>query len=150
MLLYTIKTNNKEDDDSVTDFAKKMTFNYYSNDNHYNKILCEFSKTLKTSVINPNIICINLNRLYAIEFIAGTENVFLKELEFTYYNNNNVTKYIENLISDPRTVWKTTPLNYSKNETEISNQLLTLLRICKVDKDEYIKNPNVLSMKFNK
>jgi hypothetical protein len=147
MQLYKIQNYKKEDEKNVMDFAAKITLDHLNNCNDSNKILCRFSKTLTPYETNPKMIFINLNRIYSLEFISGTENVFLHELEFESNRNMNINQYLENLISDPDKVWKTTSLTY---ETELSNQLLTLLRICKVDKDEYVKNPNALSMKFKK
>lgn len=142
---------------SLIELAKKITtVKEYHPDN---KILCQLSQSLVPGgTTNPKFFYQLLpSTIYCLEFIAGTKTVLLKELQYVL-NASSIKKtkeegniYVYNLISDPHRVWKETPLTYDENEDkgeELPNQILTLLRICNIKKEDYIKNPNILGTKF--
>ena len=133
-------------DSKMIEFAKTMTLDYIHNYNDTNKILCYLAKNLR-SEFNPKIYFIHKNTIYSFEFLCGQEEVILGELSFVCQNSHSDT-YIFHLISDPHRVWKYTSLLYDGKDEHLSNQVLTLLRICKVDKEDYKKNSEILSNKF--
>jgi hypothetical protein len=136
----------------LSEFSQKITIEYTQNLNQFNKILCEMSKKLNVGILHPKIFFVNFNTIFSFEFIPGQEKVLLGELNYSITTNNkDIDKYIEYLVSDPHRVWSVKPLTYDNSDSnELSNQVLTLLRLCKVNKDDYLKNPNVLSQKFKK
>lgn len=136
---------------SLIELAKKITtVKEYHPDN---KILCQISNTLVPGgTTNPKFFyqVVLPSTIYCLEFIAGTKTVLLKELQYKKTNEEG-NIYVYNLISDPHRVWKETPLTYDEDEDkgeELPNQILTLLRICNIKKEDYIKNPNILGTKF--
>lgn len=129
-------------------FVKTLTKEMLNDDNDNNKVLCRFSATIKQES-NPKVYLEEEEELkiFCVEFVAGVEEVLLKEL--SYECGSNKESYVLSLINDKNRVWKTKVLHYLSDK-EIPNQILTLLRLCKVDKEEYKKNPNVLSQRFSK
>ena len=136
---------------TLENFAKEITLDSINNYNDSNKILCKIAKSIKAKK-NPIMYFIHCNTIYSLEFIVGKEEVLLKELNFICNNNDIKDEYILNLITDPHRIWNTTVLNYDKidKDKHLTNQVLSLLRICKINKDDYLQNPDVLSKKFTK
>ena len=133
---------------TLSEFAKKINIDFTNNYNEFNEILCKFSEKLPLQLNNPKMFFLNYNTIYYFEFLPGKEEVLLGQLNFTKTSDSD-EKYIANLISDPHRVWSITSLTYDHNiNRELSNQVLTLLRICNINKDDYLKNPNILSKKF--
>ena len=137
-------------DIQLIELCKKLTFIKEHHPN--NRILCQIANNLVSCDLNPKFFYYIPSIIYCLEFVVGTKTVLLRELR--YVLNSSSTReesniYIINLISDPHRVWKETPLTYDDNEgTDLPNQILTLLRICNIKKEDYIKNPNVLGTRF--
>jgi hypothetical protein len=134
---------------TLTEYAQTITLDLLSNYNDSNKILCQLSKRMKNSV-NPKMYFHHHLTLYSLEFIVGEEEVLLGRLHFTCSDTQNIDTYIENLLIDPHRVWSIMPLHYDKPQPTLNNQVLTLLRICKIDKEAYLANPDILSKRFTK
>ena len=138
---------------TLSEFAKKITIDYTKNSNQFNEILCQHSEKLDSNLLlHPKMFFIYSNSIFSFEFIPGTAQVLLGELNFSIIKGattKEMDKYIINLVSDPHRVWSYTTLTYDKSP-DVSNQVLTLLRLCKINVDDYLKNPNVLSQKFSK
>lgn len=135
---------------SLADYANTITLDLLSNYNDNNKILCQISKSIMPRSINPKLYFHNHLTIYSLEFIVGKEEVILGVLNFTCNDMRNIDDYISNLVTDPHRVWTYTTLRYDQPQQQITNQVLTLLRLCKVDKEDYLANPNILSKKFAK
>ena len=137
----------------LSDFSRKITIEYTQNLNQFNRILCELSKKLDVGTLHhPKMFFVYFNTIYLFEFIPGKEEVLMGELNYSITTNNNeIDKYVTHLVSDPHRVWYMKPLTYDRSDqSELPNQVLTLLRLCKINKDDYLKNPNVLGKKFSK
>jgi hypothetical protein len=131
-------------------FAETITKEMLNDDNESNKVLCRVSAGMKGLLVNPKVFLEEEpNKIYCLEFIAGVEEVLLKELKYECDDIKNKETYVLHLIHDKNRVWNTKVLRYMIDK-DIPNQVLTLLRLCKVDKEEYKKNPDVLSKRFSK
>lgn len=102
----------------------------------------------------PTIFFTNyIDKIYSFAF--SDESICIKSLSFSCFDINK-TNYINNLILDSNRNWillKTIsqPASLSSNNNNLlSNQMLTLLRICKINSNDYIQNPNILASKFKK
>lgn len=136
-------------DETLTQYANTMTLDLLSNYNDSNKVLCLKSKSIHATV-NPKMYFHHHLTIYSLEFVAGKEEVLLGVLNFTCNDMRNIDAYVANLMTDPHRVWTRTTLHYDRPEQQLTNQVLTLLRICKVDKQAYLANPDILSKKFSK
>jgi hypothetical protein len=134
---------------TLTQFANKITLDLLFNYNDSNKILCQLSRSI-TSAVNPKIYLHHHLTIYSLEFIPGKEEVILGVLNFTCHDKQNMDAYIVNLMTDHHRVWKYTTLHYDYPEQQLNNQVLTLLRLCKIDKEAYLANPAILSKTFTK
>lgn len=138
----------------LKDFADEVTMDTISNYNESNKFLCDMSKRLREDLPSPKMFFLcstTQNTIYSLELISGKEDVFLGALIFEYRGKNK-DEYVNNLIQDSYRIWNVTKLTYDKpQESEkLTNQVLSLLRICKIDKDDYIKDKDILSRKFTR
>lgn len=136
---------------TLSEFAKKITIDYTKNSNQLNEILCQNSEKIISNV-HPKMFFMYSNSIFSFEFIPGKAEVLLGELTFLMKNNaspTEINKYVNYLVSDPHRVWTITKLTYDKSP-DVSNQVLTLLRLCKINAEDYLKNPNILSQKFSK
>jgi hypothetical protein len=138
---------------TLSEFAKKINIEYTKNSNQCNEILCQNSEKLDSNLLlHPKMFFIYSNSIFSFEFIPGKAQVVLGKLNFSVIpgaNTKEIDKYMNFLISDPHRVWSYTTLTYDKSP-DVSNQVLTLLRLCKINVEDYLKNPNVLSKKFGK
>ena len=135
-------------------FAETLTKEMMNDDNESNKVLCRVAASMKGGGCNPKVFLEEEEekekKIYCLEFVAGLEEVLLKELKYECDGDvKHKEMYILHLIHDKNRVWSTKVLRYMVDK-DIPNQVLTLLRLCKVDKEEYKKNPDVLSQRFSK
>ena len=151
-MITLLKTENCNEE--LINFASKVTFDYIQQQNN-NNILCSISQKLSPELLDvPKMYYShNLDTIYCLEFAPGQDLVYLKELHYNFDSVDTDERYVymQNLILDKHRVWSTSTLTCKDEfdyDNKLSNQMLTLLRICKIDKTEYIKNPKVLSMKF--
>lgn len=134
---------------TLTQYANTITLDLLSNYNDSNKVLCQISKNI-TATVNPKMYFHHHLTIYSLEFIPGKEEVLLGVLNFTCNDMRNIDTYIANLMTDHHRVWYYTTLHYDRPEQQLNNQVLTLLRLCKVDKEAYLANPDILSKRFTK
>ena len=149
-MISLVKTENC--DAELIQFAKKVTFNHLQK--QHNKILCSISENTPVNAPPPRMFfCHNLDTMYCLEFIPGKREVLLKELHYDLISTTTQrdrTAYVRYLISDKYRVWSSTLLTCDDelDDSALSNQLLNLLRMCKIDKNDYLRDPSVLSTKF--
>jgi hypothetical protein len=133
----------------LTTFLSSITFDSILSQ-HHNSILC--------SVQAPAAIVYFTNyqdSIYSLSF-ASSPSVTIKHLSFSTAPDADKIPYINYLINDTARKWVTVATLTSQEKdtasssSQLSNQVLTLLRICHIDKDDYIKNPSLLSQKFAK
>lgn len=150
MTTQLFKTENC--DAELIQFAKKVTFDHLQQ--QHNKILCSISENTPVNAPPPRMFfCHNLDTIYCLEFIPGKREVLLKELHYDLISTTTQrdrTAYVRYLISDKYRVWSSTLLTCDNefDDSALSNQLLSLLRMCKIDKNDYLRDPSVLSTKF--
>ena len=136
------------------DVVNEITLDSISNYNESNKFLCEISVNISSDLPSPKMFFLSSlsNTIYSLEFISGTEEVILGELHFDCLNDKIREPYAYQLIQDSNRIWNITKLTYDSPEEgeKLTNQVLSLLRICKIDKDEYLKNKDILSQKFTR
>jgi hypothetical protein len=131
----------------LTTFLSSVTFDSILLQ-HHNAILCSLTSSSPAS--SPPIVYFTNNRdsIYSLTF---TSSVIIKHLPFSTTSSSDVTPYINYLISDNNRNWitiNTLTHDTPSDDTVLSNQMLTLLRICHINKDDYIKNPDILARKF--
>ena len=136
----------------LRDFADEVTMDTISNYNESNKFLCDISKRIREDLPSPKMFFLSSstqNTIYSLEFISGKEDVFLGALIFEYQGKNQ-DEYVNSLIQDSYRIWNVIKLAYDtpQESEKLTNQVLSLLRICKIDKDDYIKDKGMLSHKF--
>jgi hypothetical protein len=113
-----------------------------------------FLSYLPKSTPFPTIFFTNyVDKIYS--FVFSDKSICIKSLSFTCFDIDK-TNYINNLILDSNRNWillKTIyspQLSFSSSSNNLSNQMLTLLRICKINSNDYIQNPDILANKFKK
>lgn len=134
----------------LTTFLSSVTFDSILS-HHHNGILC--SLRTATDMSSPIVYFTNYRDIiYSLTFL--TSSVVIKQLSFTTLPDTEKLPYINYLINDTNRTWIIIDtLTHDVDGTssrQLSNQILTLLRICRIDKEDYIKDPSVLSMKFAK
>jgi hypothetical protein len=150
MTTQLFKTENC--DAELIRFARRVTFDYLQQ--QHNKTLFSISEKLPANTPPPRMFfCHNLDTVYCLEFVPGKREVLLKELHYDLVSTTTQTDrtaYIRYLISDKHRVWISTPFTCDDelDDSELSNQMLSLLRLCKINKNDYLRDPNVLSTKF--
>jgi len=94
-----------------------------------------------------------VDKIYS--FVFSDKSICIKSLSFACFDIDK-TNYINNLILDSNRNWillktiSSSQLSFSSSSNNLSNQMLTLLRICKINSNDYIQNPDILANKFKK
>lgn len=138
---------------NLIDFISSIPFDSIITSDIHNDSLISY--LTKKSTLFPTIFFTNnVDKIYSFAF--SDESICIKSLSFSCYDIDK-TNYINNLILDSNRNWillKTIsqPASLSSNNDNniLSNQMLTLLRICKINSNDYIQNPNILASKFKK
>jgi len=112
-----------------------------------------FLSYLPKSTPFPTIFFTNyVDKIYS--FVFSDKSICIKSLSFDCFDIDK-TNYINNLILDSNRNWislktiSSPQLSFSSSNN-LSNQMLTLLRICKINSNDYIQNPDILANKFKK
>lgn len=130
-------------------FARSITKEMLNDDNECNKVLCSISKGIKQET-NPKVYFDDDtgHKIICLEFLAGVEEVLMKVLSYEC-DERSKKSYLMNLVNDKHRVWTVKRLHFIEDK-HIPNQVLTLLRLCKIDKEEFKRDPGVLSQRFSR
>ena len=134
---------------NLIDFISSIPFDSIISSDIHNDALISYS----TKSPFPTIYFTNyVDKIYSFTFLD--KSICIKSLYFSCFDIDK-TNYINNLILDSNRNWifvKTIslPPASSSNNNILSNQMLTLLRICKINSNEYLQNPNILASMFKK
>lgn len=135
---------------NLIDFISSIPFDSIISSDIHNDALISY---LTKSTPFPTIYFTNyVDKIYSFTFLD--KSICIKSLSFSCFDSDK-TNYINNLILDSNRNWifvKTIslPPSSSSNNNILSNQMLTLLRICKINSNEYLQNPNILASMFKK
>ena len=130
---------------TLVKFAETITKDMFNDSNENNKLFCLIASDI-VSETNPKIYFSDEGIIYSLEFVAGKEQAILGFLKYDCIVGD-VNSYLINLINDTHRKWEETTLTFDEDDT-LTNQVLTLLRICKISKEDYLKDPSILSRKF--